>query len=66
MSSARSVDPFVSSEAEVAVDAATSRILKQRVKTAAEGRTVSPKAARQRIRRWLSKSSIASATTKTR
>ena len=40
----------------------TSRILKQRIKSAAEGRTVSASAARKRIQRWLSKSS----TTKTR
>ncbi len=42
-------DPFVSSEAEVKVDAATSRILAQRIKSANEGRTVSAKAARERI-----------------
>lgn len=55
-------DPFISSEAEVKVDAATSRILKQRIKSAGEGRTLSAKAARERIHGWLSKSS----TTKTR
>ena len=62
MSKAQSIDPFVSIEAEVKIDAATSRILKQRIKSAAEGRTISATAARQRIQRWLSKS----ATTKTR
>jgi len=62
MSKPRPIDPFVSSEAEVTVDAATNRILKQRIKSATEGRTVSAKAARERIHRWLSKSS----TTKTR
>ena len=62
MSKARRVDPFVSVEAEVTVDGATSRILKQRIKSAAKGRTVSATAARRRIDRWLSKS----ATTKTR
>ena len=56
------VDPFVSREPEVEVDAATSRILKQRIKTTDEGRLVSAKAARRRIQRWLSSSS----TTKTR
>jgi hypothetical protein len=56
------VDPFVSNEREVEVDAATSRLLKQRIKTAEEGRLLSAKAARKRIQRWLSKSSI----TKTR
>ncbi len=62
MSKPERIDPFVSSEAEVRVDAATSRILKQRIKSAGEGRTVSATAARERIHRWLSKSS----TTKTR
>ena len=56
------IDPFVSGEAEVRVDAATSRILKQRIKSASEGSTVSAKTARERIHKWLSKSS----TTKTR
>jgi hypothetical protein len=62
MSKPERIDPFVSGESEVKVDAATSRILKQRIKSASEGRTVSARAARQRIHRWLSKSSI----TKTR
>jgi len=62
MSKPQPVDPFVSGEAEVKVDAATSRILKQRIKSVGESRTVSAKAARERIHRWLSKSS----TTKTR
>jgi hypothetical protein len=61
MSKPQRVDPFVSKEPEIEVDAATSRLLKHRVKTANEGRLVSAKAARQRIQRWLSKSS----TTKT-
>jgi hypothetical protein len=62
MSKPQPVDPFVSGESEVKVDAATSRILKQRIKSVGESRTVSAKAARERIHRWLSKSS----TTKTR
>jgi hypothetical protein len=62
MSKPQRSNPFVSGEAEVKVDAATSRILKQRIKTAGEGRTVSATAARERIHKWLSKSS----TTKTR
>jgi hypothetical protein len=53
MSKPQGIDPFVSAEAEVKVDAATSRILKQRIKSASAGRTVSAKAARQRIRNWL-------------
>jgi hypothetical protein len=56
------IDPFVSNDPEVEVDATTDRILKQRMKSAAEGRLVSSKAAREPIQRWLSKSS----TTKTR
>jgi hypothetical protein len=62
MSKPLPADPFVSSETEVSVDAATSRILKQRVKTAEAGRLVPSKAASERIQSWLSKSS----TTKTR
>jgi hypothetical protein len=62
MSKLHRTDPLVSVEAEVKVDSATSRLLKQRIKSAGEGRTVSSAVARQRINRWLSKSS----TTKTR
>lgn len=62
MSKPQRIDPFVSSEAEVKVDASTNRVLKQRVKSADDGRVVSAAAARQRIHRWLSKSS----TSKTR
>ena len=39
------------------VSSATSRILKQRIKTADEGRLVSAQQARQRIKSWLSRSS---------
>jgi hypothetical protein len=62
MANAKSIDPFVSDEPEVEISPATSRILKQRAKTAEEGRLVSAEQARQRIKQWLSKSS----TTKTR
>jgi len=62
MSKLQRIDPLVSSEAEVRVDVSTSRVLKQRIKSAEEGRTVSTAEARQRIHRWLSKSS----TSKTR
>jgi hypothetical protein len=48
------VDPFVSNEPEIEVDDATSRILKQRAKTADEGRVVPAKTARQRIQKWFS------------
>ena len=54
MSKPQRIDPFVSGEVEVKVDAATSRILMQRIKSAAEGRTVSATAARERIQKWLS------------
>ena len=54
MSKPQRIGPFVSSEAEVRVDASTSRILKERIKSAAKGRTVSATVARQRIDRWLS------------
>jgi hypothetical protein len=47
---------------KIELSAETSRILKQRIKSADEGRLVSAKEARQRIQQWLSKTSI----TKTR
>jgi len=61
MVKAKGIDPFVCSE-PVEISPATSRILKQRMKTADEGRLVSGEKARQRIQQWLSRSS----TTKTR
>jgi predicted transcriptional regulator len=61
MAKTESPDPFVCND-EVQVDEETSRILKERIKSADEGRLVSAEEARQRIREWLSKSS----TTKTR
>jgi hypothetical protein len=62
MAKTKSMDPFVCNEPAVKISPATSRILKQRMKTADEGRLVSAEKARQRIQKWLSKSS----TTKTR
>jgi hypothetical protein len=62
MAKAQSVDPLVCSKPAVEISPATSRILKQRIKSADEGRLVSPEKARQRIQQWLSRSS----TTKTR
>jgi hypothetical protein len=62
MAKAKSIDPFVCNEPAVQISSATNRILKQRIKTADEGRLVSAEKARQRIQKWLSKSS----TTKTR
>lgn len=62
MGKANSTDPFVCDEPEVAISPAISRVLKQRTKTADEGRLVSAAQARQRIKQWLSESS----TTKTR
>ncbi|MBZ5618678.1 MAG: hypothetical protein LAQ69_08150 [Acidobacteriia bacterium] len=62
MVKAKNIDPFVCNEPATEISPATSRILKQRMKTADEGRLVSAEKARQRIQQWLSKSS----TTKTR
>ena len=62
MAKAKSIDPFVCNEPAVEISPAISRILKQRMKTADEGRLVSAEKARQRMQQWLSKSS----TTKTR
>jgi hypothetical protein len=58
MAKAKNIDPFVCNEPAVEISAKTSRILKQRMKTADEGRLVSAEKARQRIQEWLSKSSI--------
>ena len=57
MAKAKSIDPFVCNEPAVEISQKTSRILKQRMKTADEGRLVSGEKARQRIQQWLSKSS---------
>jgi len=57
MANAKSIDPFVCNEPAVEIRAAASRILKQRTRTAGEGRVVPAEEARQRIRQWLSKSS---------
>ena len=62
MAKAKSIDPLVCNDPAVEVSPATSRILKQRMKTADEGRLVPADKARQRIHQWLSKSS----TTQTR
>ncbi|MGD0298362.1 MAG: hypothetical protein ABSE86_14755 [Bryobacteraceae bacterium] len=62
MAKGRSIDPFVSNESAVEISPATSRLLKQRMKAAVEGRLVPADKARQRIHERLSKSS----TTKTR
>jgi len=56
MANVKSRDPFVCNE-PVEITPGTSRILKQRMKTADEGRLVSSGRARQRIQRWISKSS---------
>jgi hypothetical protein len=61
MAKVKSNDPFVCNE-PVEIGPTTSHILKQRIKTADEGRLVSGEKARQRIQQWLSRSS----TTKTR
>jgi hypothetical protein len=57
MAKAEIIDAFVSNEPAVKISPATSRLLKQRMKTADEGRLVSGEKARQRIQQWLSKSS---------
>jgi hypothetical protein len=40
MAETKAIDPFVSSEPEVEVDAETSRILEERIKTAGEGKNL--------------------------
>jgi hypothetical protein len=62
MAKAKSIDPFVCDEPAVEISPPTSRVLKERMKSADEGRLVTAERARQRMKQWLSKSS----TTKTR
>jgi len=50
-------DPFVLDESEAEVDAVTSRILEECVKSADAGRVVPAEQARQRLQEWLSGSS---------
>jgi hypothetical protein len=57
MAKAKSVDPFVCHEPAIEITAATSRMLKERMKTADEGPLVPGEKARQQIRQWLSESS---------
>jgi hypothetical protein len=61
MPKANSIDPFVCNEPTVEISPATSHILKQRIRTADEGRLVSAEEARRRLRQWLSKSSTTNA-----
>ena len=49
MGKAKSIDPFVCDAPEVEKDSATSRTLKQRMKTADQGRLIPAEEARQRI-----------------
>jgi len=62
MAASKTIDPFVSSEPLIEVDAATARVLKERIESANHGRVVSAEEARQRMTERLSESS----TTKTR
>jgi hypothetical protein len=52
------IDPFVSTEPEVAIDSETRHLLKERMKSADQGCLVSAEEARQRIQEWLSNSAI--------
>jgi hypothetical protein len=49
------IDPFVSTEPEVELDDETRRVLHERIKSADNGELVSAEEARQRIHRWLLK-----------
>ena len=57
MNKAQILDPFISNEPEIEVDAETSLILDERMKLADEGHLVTAEAARQHIKEWFSKSS---------
>jgi hypothetical protein len=52
------IDPFVSTEPEVAIDSETRQLLRDRMKSADRGCLVSAEEARQRIQQWLSNSAI--------
>jgi predicted transcriptional regulator len=56
------IDPFVSEEPEVELDPEIRRLLRERMKSADQGRLVSAEEARRHVQQWLSNS----ATTKTR
>jgi predicted transcriptional regulator len=57
MSKPESIDPFVSTEEEVEVDAETAAAIERGMKAGDEGRFVSLDEARERMKQWLSKSS---------
>ena len=61
MDNSQALDPFISTEPAVELDAETNRILAERIQSADQGRLVSAEVARQRIQECLSKFS----TTKT-
>jgi len=58
MAASKTIDPFVSSEPSVEIDAATTRVLQERIESANQGSVVSTEEARQRMTEWLSESSI--------
>jgi hypothetical protein len=61
MAKVKTIDPFVSDEPAVEISPATSRLLKERMKTADQGRLVPAAIARRRIQQWLSKSTTTKA-----
>jgi predicted transcriptional regulator len=51
------IDPFVSTEEEVVVDAETAAAIQRGIEDADAGRVISVEDARERMHQWLSKSS---------
>lgn len=56
MANQGNIDPFVSTEQEVEVDAETAAAIERGIQSADEGRSISLDEARERMKQWLSKS----------
>ncbi|MGA8026179.1 MAG: hypothetical protein WB992_03480 [Bryobacteraceae bacterium] len=57
MANPERIDPFVSTEEEVEVDAETAAAIQRGIEDAEAGRVISLEKARERMHQWISKSS---------
>ena len=55
MGDAKAIDPLVSTEQEVEVDAETAAAIERGIRAADEGRVVPSEEVRKLVRRWISK-----------